>query len=117
MSQVTFTLDTRVYRLTAIKKAAYKFGDRCSAIIRIAGEHEAEVTLTSTNHRPEELAADFRTEALDQELREVVAEETRDVRTLLMAQAFSPVSLLDAEGETANFEADPLGIHRPDNSK
>ncbi len=58
------------------------------------------------------LAGEFRNEVLEQELREVVAEETRPVRDMLMAQAFSAFSLLDQEGDEGDYRKDPKGIRR-----
>jgi hypothetical protein len=47
---------------------------------------------------------------LDQELRETVAEETKSVRDLLLAQTFSGLSLVDPVGENADYHDDPLVI-------
>lgn len=96
--ETSIELDTAVYRLNAIKKAAYRFGDRCQIEIATAGEGRVRVTLRSHPLRPaalELLAGELRNEVLDQELREVVAQETEAVRNLILAQAFSKTSILD----------------------
>jgi hypothetical protein len=36
------------------------------------------------------------------------------VRNLLLAQAFAQTSLLDPQGEQADYHDDPLNISRPD---
>ena len=110
---VIIRLDPAVYRLTAVKKAAYKFGDRCHVEIdsgQTRGTICVGLTPKSVLVDPAFLAGEFRNEVLDQELREVVAEETQAVRNVLLAQAFSGTALLDPTGEHADPAADPLGI-------
>jgi His-Xaa-Ser system protein HxsD len=108
-------LDPGVYRLTAIKKAAYKFGDRCHVEIE-SGQAGGPVRVSLTPKRvPGDLptlCGEFRNEVLDQELREVVAEETQAVRNVLLAQAFSGTALLDPTGEHGDPDEDPLDIRR-----
>lgn len=110
-------LDASVYRPTAIKKAAYRFGDRAFVTLAQTSPSTVAVTLAlkpTCQAQAAELEGDFRNEVLDQELREVVATETEGIRRLILAQAFSKTSLLEREAETADFRADPLGIRRPE---
>ena len=111
-SQIAMEFAPAVYRLSAVKKAAYKFGDRCH--IQIAtiegGRIQARLSPKNPAEDPQYLAGEFGNEVLDQELREQVAQETAAVRDLLMAQAFSATSLIDEEGEEADYRVDPLGI-------
>ncbi|HYV43306.1 MAG TPA: His-Xaa-Ser system protein HxsD [Myxococcaceae bacterium] len=96
--ETSIELDTAVYRLNAIKKAAYRFGDRCHVEIGTVAEGRARVTLRPKEPLVgdlEQLAGELRNEVLDQELREVVAQETEAVRNLILAQAFSKTSILD----------------------
>jgi His-Xaa-Ser system protein HxsD len=104
--------DTSVYRLTAIKKAAHKFGDRFHILIRPAtnGRVEAVLKAKTALADPKRLAGEFCNEVLDQELRELVAQETQAVRDLILAHAFSKTSLLSTESEEADYHTDPLGI-------
>lgn len=108
--------DSAVYRLEAIKKAAYRFGGRCVAQIEVVRPGCVRVTLEPKNPGDDVgmLVGEFRNEVLDQELREVVAKETEAIRNLIVVQAFSKTSLLDADGETGDIEKDPLGIRKPD---
>src|SRR4051794_22184640 len=108
MPEVTFTVDPRVYRLSAAKKAAYRLGDRCFARLEILADGTIRVCLTakSDEDRVDMLEGELRNELLDQDLRETIAEETERVRNLLMAQAFSGLA---TEADTANYRDDPLG--------
>jgi His-Xaa-Ser system protein HxsD len=111
-SETVIDLDATVYRLSAIKKAAYKFGDKCHVRVSTAESSHIRVELKAknTNEDMVRLSGDFCNEVLDQELREVVAEETATMRNLLLAQAFSATSLIDALGDEGSFRTDPLGI-------
>ena len=112
---VVARFDERVYSMLAIKKAAYRMGDRCSFAISIAdGEVTAVLTPRGVNDNLALLEAEFRNAVLDQDLREIVARETEAVRNLIIAQAFSRTALLEPIGETADFRQDPLGIRVPD---
>lgn len=113
---VSIECDTTICRLSAIKKAAYKFGDRCHIEITSISENRILVALRPkrTLENAQFLAGEFRNELLDQELREVVAQETAGIRNLLLAQAFSATSLLDVHGEQGNEQTDPLNIRAPD---
>src|SRR5437867_819609 len=94
---VTITLDTSIYRLTAVKKAAYRFGDRCHVTLQSGNDATVIVTLRPKRllENAQHLAGEFTNEVLDQELRELVAAETQAVRNVILAQAFSATSLLD----------------------
>jgi His-Xaa-Ser system protein HxsD len=115
-SEMSLEFDPAIYHLSAIKKAAYKFGDRFHIqLLTIEGGWvrvglKPKVAMES----PEFLAGEFCNEVLDQELREVVAEETQPVRDLLLAQAFSATSLIDALGDDGDYHADPKQILGPD---
>jgi His-Xaa-Ser system protein HxsD len=101
------TFDSKVYRLSAIKKATYKYGGLFHILIE---QHDQA---TEVRMKPKEscvpidkLVGEFCNEVLDQELRETVAEETVGIRNLLLAQAFSKTSLIDPAMETAEYDAE-----------
>ncbi len=110
--QITISFDPNICRLNAIKKAAYKFGDRCYIDIVAPDPRRIDVTLTSKNATCnfDLIVNELKNEVLDQELREVVREETAGIQSLLLAQAFSATNLIDPTGETADFREDVLQI-------
>ncbi len=114
MPEIIVCVDASVYRLSAVKKAAYRLADRCFVQIEALAGGRIQVTLTakSGNTPLSTLEGDFRNELLDQDLRETIAEETKGVRNLILAQAFSGASLADAVADAADFRDDPLGIGR-----
>src|SRR5437899_2368559 len=105
-------IDASVIRLEAVKKAAYRFGASFFADIALVSPTQIRVTMQPRSDRedPVALVGEFKNEALDQELREVVAKETEAVRNLILAQAFSKTGLLDPVGESADYRVDPLRI-------
>jgi His-Xaa-Ser system protein HxsD len=111
MPEVTVIVDPRVYRISAVKKAAYRMGDRCFVRLDVLADGGMRVGLTAKSDKVAiaALEGEFLNELLDQDLREAIAEETERVRNLLLAQAFSGLA---SEAETADFRDDPLGIGR-----
>jgi His-Xaa-Ser system protein HxsD len=109
---LTVVFDSVVYRLEAIKKASYKFGDRFHIVIQTKDSGRVEVVLKAKSavEDAERLAGEFCNEVLDQELREVVAGETEGLRNLLLAHAFSRTSLVGVEFDTADYHTDPHHI-------
>ena len=95
---IEITIDLRVYRLAAIKKAAYRFADRFTAVLGSPENDRLPLSLrfkaTVAESMAQEIARQFFQELLDQELREQVAEETNAIRTLILAHAFSNVDLI-----------------------
>ncbi len=95
---IRLDLDVRAYRLSAVKKAAYRFAERCTAMIGEVQEQRVHVALGFGPSVSEQAAQDvvrrFFDELLDQELREQIADETAAIRPLILAQAFSKVDVI-----------------------
>ncbi len=107
--EVKLEFDLRVHGLSAIKKAAYRFTDQCAADIRQIDAERVSVTLTPRSSKVVDALA-FRNEVLDQDLRALIAEETKPIRNLLLVQAFCELSAVDPVGDTADFHSDPLNV-------
>ena len=109
--QISIDFHADVYRPAAVKKAAYRLSDRLHMHIEPCGNDVLRVTMRlRAGGDIESLGGEFCNEVLDQELREAVAEETRPVRDLIMAQAFSAVSFVDPNGDVGCYLEDPKGI-------
>ena len=111
-SPIDFEFALDVFRLSAIMKATYRFTGHFTVKIEPLSDSRVRVRLVPSSLRAVDSIdpATLPNEVLDQELREVVADETKSVRDLLLAQAFSGFSLVDPVGETADYKDDPLGI-------
>lgn len=94
----TTQIDLRVYRLTAVQKTAYRHARNLSVILGVIHDHQLEIQVqlgadTSERVLQDRLRIFFR-DLLDQELREKLSEETRAIRALILAQAFSKTDLI-----------------------
>lgn len=105
-------IDRAIFSLDAVLRASYKFADRCHVFLR-AGERENTVVAMFRSKgavRLESAIADFGNELIDQMVREGLERQFGDIRTLLVAQAFSEGNLLDAQRQDGDVEADPKQI-------
>ncbi len=90
---MTFAAETA--SVDAIQRAAYRFSDRFSCELIPGGdEHLCRLTPVG-DHTAEDHIADFRTEVLDQALRERIRAETEPIRTMILAHAFSKTGVVD----------------------
>lgn len=97
-ASVELTFDAASHSADAIQRAAYRFSDRVSCELT-SGEDEHRCVLTAVGAPDiDALVADFRTEVLDQVLRERIRAETEPIRTMILAQAFSKTGLVDPPG-------------------
>jgi His-Xaa-Ser system protein HxsD len=91
-------VDLRAYRLAAVQKSAYRIADRCTAVLgELAGDSLPLTFLFPAGANEEAALATvklFFQDLLDQELREKVSEETKPIRALILAQAFSRTDLV-----------------------
>jgi len=93
--------DLRIYKISAIKKAAYKFASDCSVLLKQLSVDQLEAHLSFSDNTDacakKIIARAFCNEVIDQDLREQIAQETEATRNLILAQAFSKTSLLTQE--------------------
>jgi His-Xaa-Ser system protein HxsD len=88
-------LDSQVYSLEAIEKAAYRFIDRFAAVISTKNEQFIlELTFDAKHEvKADRILADFKKELLDQNLRFKIKAETEPMRNLILAYTFSKSGL------------------------
>jgi His-Xaa-Ser system protein HxsD len=112
----TLKVDPSVFRLSAVKKAAYRLSARGDFAISRGADDQLTVAMEIRDSRDDigDLVQEFRRQLLDQELREEISEQTAAISNLLLAQAFSATSLIDPLCDTADFRSDPADICRPD---
>jgi His-Xaa-Ser system protein HxsD len=99
MTDINFSLviDSRIFSLEVIQKAAYRCSDIAVFDFAILDSHSIKVTATpksSITIELTELKAHFNNELLEQNLRHLIAEETKTERDLILAYAFSNTKLL-----------------------
>ncbi|MHA3016377.1 His-Xaa-Ser system protein HxsD [Cupriavidus necator] len=88
-------LDSAVYCLEAVQKAAYRFIDRLTVLISQSPTSVVcEIELVGGIAAPlEDVLANFKRELLDQQLRLQIKNETEAARNLILAYAFSRTGL------------------------
>jgi His-Xaa-Ser system protein HxsD len=110
---VSIAVDLSIYPLDVVLRACHAFTARCSVFARDAGDGQVSVELTPRNEQPaEDLAGDFANALLDAHVRARIADETRVIRELLVAQAFCEADLLDRRESEGDEYDDPRGITR-----
>lgn len=89
---IVVCFDSKVYDLDTIKRAAYRFTDKCSFEFRPTAEGTACTLTFFKDAAPdviEALVQSFKIEVLDQDLRKAIAEETAPMRNAILAYTFS----------------------------
>lgn len=90
-------VDTAVYRLAAVQKAGYRLADRFTLVVGIPDGSRLPVALLLSDGSAgaaRQAVALFYRELCDQELRENIADQTKDIRALILAHAFSRTDLV-----------------------
>ena len=114
-AHIAIPVDLQVYSLDAAMRAAYKLTDRCFVFLerdQSSGGLMVFLIARSPSADLSPLALEFRNELLDQQLRCRLEEQFRDVRTLIVAQAFSEGNLVDPDADAGDYRDDPLGAGR-----
>lgn len=94
--QSSLLFDLNVYSIDTIKRALYRFTDVCSFDFSIK-EHEIEVKIYQLDSSIDNnlILSKIRNEVLDQDLRDIISKETANIRTLILANAFSNTGLIE----------------------
>jgi len=115
-SAVALEVNTSLYEIEAIFRAAYRFTDRCYIFLARPPEAPKLISVTLMAKQPiadlRVLVGELCNELIDQQTRLALAREVGPLRELIVAQAFSEGNLLDDQRDDGDFESDPLGIGR-----
>ncbi len=111
---VILDLDYDIYTADVIFRVAYDFTDRC--FVFLSRPTDAVIRVALAPKVPEaplgDVAGAFANALIDERVRQRVERETRPIRELLVAQAFSEADLLDRRNTEADDRDDPRGIAR-----
>jgi len=108
------TVDLAVYPLELVLKTCHAFTGRCHVQLRHESESRLTIEFAPRDERDSlrELAGEFSNALLDFRLRAMVADETRVIRELLVAQAFCEADVFDRGDIESDEYADVRGIAR-----
>jgi His-Xaa-Ser system protein HxsD len=118
-TSVPIQIDTTIYPISAVMRAAYKFTAGSHVTIRREAENSPSITVTLTPRTSLDetavrtLIGDFENELIDQRLRDTLEAEFGVLRELIVAHAFSDTNLLDPTRDDGDYVDDPLGIGLP----
>lgn len=109
---MTITVDLAIYPLEIVLRTCHAFTARCYVAPRTAEDGRITIALLPRDQSDAlcHLAGEFSNALLDARLRALIAEETRSIRELLVAQAFCEADLLDRRDVESDEQADPRGI-------
>jgi His-Xaa-Ser system protein HxsD len=92
MKEDVITFDALVFSLDTIKRTLYRFSDKCSFDIQMK---DNVITVTFQAKTQGDWISRIKNEVLDQDLRDTLSKETANIRTLILANAFSNTGLIE----------------------
>lgn len=91
MKEDIITFDALIFSLDTVKRTLYRFSDKCSFDIQMK---DSVITVTFYAKTQEDWIGRIKNEVLDQDLRDTLSKETANIRTLILANAFSNTGLI-----------------------
>jgi len=98
--KVALRVDRSIYDVGAVKRAAYRFLDKCSTRLQSDGQElvlEFSFPPATSQEQIDAVLADFHKELLDQDLRQDIARETAGYRNTILSLAFRASGLQERE--------------------
>jgi His-Xaa-Ser system protein HxsD len=113
--QLSVCVNTDIYSTEALFRVCYLFTDRCYLFLSHGEESsviKVRFTRKSDNSDMNEIAGEFSNELVNQKVRLDVAAETKQIRELIVAQAFAEADLLERGDSESSYLDDPRGISK-----
>ena len=112
--RLSIFVDTKIYSLEALFRTCYVFTDRCYLFLEPSNDPQIIAVRFASKSADGALSittAEFSNELVNQRVRLDIANETRSIRELIVAQAFAEADLLDRSDSEASYADDPRGIN------
>lgn len=109
------SVNIELYSLGALFRTCYSFTDRCYLFLEQTDAPpiiKVRFAKKDPNCDLSAIVGEFSNELIDQKLRLDIAEETKAIRELIVAQAFTEADLLNRTASDADYNEDPRGISR-----
>ena len=90
-----------IYSKEALLETCYRLSENYSVVLDKYAPNEAEVLISNydSDEQLKVIISEFNRELVDQQLRHQISKETLNIKTLIVAEAFSPLAELnDLEG-------------------
>ena len=109
---VSMEVDLTIYPLDAVLRTCHTWTDRCYVFVRRvdATTVAIDVAARDTGRPLHDIVGELSNALLDNTLRAIVADETRAIRELLVAEAFCEADLLDRRDSESDEAVDPRRI-------
>src|SRR4029077_2242995 len=110
---LSMDVDVGIYPLQVLFRVCYAFTDRCYLFLTPSNDgHVVKVRFArrSTGCELETIVGEFSNELVNQRVRLEIANETRAIRELIVAQAFTEADLIDRSGSEGSYIEDPRGV-------
>jgi His-Xaa-Ser system protein HxsD len=106
-------VDLSTYSLDALLRVCYLFTDRCYLFLTPDADQKSvtvHIAPKSADSALLSIVGGFSNELIDQQVRQNIAAQTKAIRELIVAQAFTETDLLDRAGPEGDYLDDPKGI-------
>jgi His-Xaa-Ser system protein HxsD len=113
--QLSICVNTDIYSTEALFRVCYQFTDRCYLFLSLhEGSAVIKVRFTRKSFDADlnGIAGEFSNELINQKVRLDVAAETKQIRELIIAQAFTEADLLESGHSESSYLDDPKGISK-----
>jgi His-Xaa-Ser system protein HxsD len=109
---ISIVIDRSIYPVDVVSRTCYAFTARAYVFMTPCGESSVRVDIAPKQAGGDiaAIAGEFGNLLLEQSLRARIAEETRSIRELIVAQAFCEGDLLDRRDTDADPAEDPRHI-------
>jgi His-Xaa-Ser system protein HxsD len=115
---VIIDVDTRLFSPESIKKVAHRLAMLGTFDVAFVSSDCVRISVTTANNEDAStVERRVRETLIEQDWRETVSKKTEPLRNLIVAQAFSPFSLIVPEADSSGYHDDVLGIAIADRSK
>lgn len=112
---IRIRINIDLYSTEALFRVCYIFTDRCYLFLQPQKDSsivEVRCTRKTTECDMKTLVGDFANELINQRVRQDIAAESKTIRQLIVAQAFTEANLFDRELSEISYTEDPKGITR-----
>lgn len=113
-SSLGLSVNTKIYPIEVLFRVCYAFTDRCYLFLEVQQHDETVINIHFSRKRVDidmgAVVSEFSNELINQRVRFDLANETRPIRELIVAQAFAEADLFDRSDSEADYADDPRGI-------
>ena len=111
--ELSIDVDVGIYPLQVLFRVCYAYTDQCYLFLTSANDGQVvrvRFARRSAVCNLETIVGEFSNELINQRVRLEIANETRAIRELIVAQAFTEADLIERSGSEGSYIEDPRGV-------